>query len=406
MKIPETYSEDEGDLEAFVIAAKTEDLVAACKLLFIHGGDLEWTNYTRGQYLVDIAPGEGFDEEFREAVQMTNARAELALQRLVQRFVPTLMEIVAQLPADEGARRMHMIDGMVKRVEAAKLEHRFLPLMLAELPALSELLAQWLLSASTATGKRVIGAAGMADEEYAHFLYCLQRIKVLMGPVVRLAYPAEGSMPEISFASEGLVTTGIDDDAHEVSIYQVIPRLERHKQGEDAALPLFIAHYLNRHAPLPEKQAYASARYGDVSTPEYDVLVPNLEIGFEVKLYSSAATQTDDKLEQKLSRLAKQLEGYAVRAGAKVIYFVTNLSKEQANQLLQAALALATNLPETTRVIPVSGIDELLAVLRTTIMDLEQALERRFVQALAPRPAPETPSPAPSGPSGAPGPGS
>lgn len=398
MKIPETFSDREDDLEAFVAAAKTEDLAAACKLLFINGLDLEWTNYTPGQYLVEIAADPDFEDEFRQAEQLTKARADLALRRLMQRFAPALVQILSGLPPDDddGARRTHMIDGIVKTAEDAKLEQRFLPFMIAELAALSDLLAEWLLEACASTRKRVVGAAGMTDDEYGHFIYCLLRIKELVGPVIRLAFPADGSIPEISFASAGLVTTDVEEDAHEVNIYEVNQRLQRHKRGEDAALPLFIAKYLNSHAPMPDRQAYPGARYGDPSTPEYDVVVPELKIAFEVKLYCSAATQTDDKLEQKPEKLAKQLEAYALRAGAKVIYYVTNLSREQATRVLQEARMVAKNLPKTTEIIPVCGVVELLALLRTVTMNLEQAMGRRLERAMPPEVMPKSP-PTPEG---------
>lgn len=249
-----------------------------------------------------------------------------------------------------------------------------------------------LVAACTAIRKRVLAATGMSEDEYCDVLYCLQRIRALVGPVVRVAYSGDGFIPEVAFAGGGISATDADGDAHELEIFRVVPRLEELKRGEDSALPLFIAAYLNQHAPLPEKQAFACARYGELNTPEYDVVVPRLESAFEVKLYSAPATQNDEKLESKAAELAKQLESYVHGAKAKRVYYVTNLTREHAQRVLQRARSIARNVPEETPIWPIAGLEELLVVLRSLVMEFEQELARQFSPSASdeaePRPAP------------------
>lgn len=154
MKPPRTHLEREGDLDAFVAAAKTEDLVGACRLLFVNGVDLTWTKETPGQYLVDITVGEDYADEFREGVQLTSARADLAMRRLAQRFVPMLVDAFSELPADEGSRRAALIDGIMRRADAAKLEQTLLPVLIGELGTLTDLLTDSLVPGRNQPGAR------------------------------------------------------------------------------------------------------------------------------------------------------------------------------------------------------------------------------------------------------------
>lgn len=377
MRAPEEFNDAERDLDGFVAASKTSHLAPACKLLFIAGTDLEWARGTPGLYLVDESIEDEYSDEYQEARGLTASRAELNARGMARRIMAPLVAALSKAGAgaDEVARQTAFAMEVIKLWNAHNVEEHLMPLAIGELGFFTDLLADSLLRACCRIRERVLNATGLHEGDYQELVHCLRRIDALIGPVVRVAYPAEGMHPEISFAGHGLAATLVDETAHEINIFRLAERLEVHKSAsQDAALPLFIANYINKHSLRLEPLAFACARYGNRNTPDFDVVIPTAEIGVEVKLYSSPATQTDDKLDPKVAELRKQLGPYSALAKAKKVYYVTNLPKEQARGVAQRARA-GSNLAADTELITVAGLDELMLLLNTMTVELDQAIE-------------------------------
>jgi hypothetical protein len=382
MKQPTTFeNERENDLDPFVAAAKTAELATACHLLFIGGADLVWSPAHPGLYIAEVEVSEEFSDQYKEAVQLTSARADLGLRAFAKRFVPLVFDAIDRAQPPAGApdsaseRRSAMIAHVVQKIS---LDDMLIPSIIAELPAITDLVAKGLIDSCARLRVRLLGATGFDDEAYSDMIYALRRCEALVGPILRAGFPQAGYHAELSLCGYGLAATALPDDAHEANVYRLGRAIEALKRpDQDFALSIFVAAYVNRHAIVPEKQAFACARYGAPDTPEFDVLIPRLEYGFEVKLYGSPATLTKEKLAPRARELNTQLKNYFELAKARTVFYVTNLQKEDAQWVLrEASRGLA--LPKDARVVAVAGLEDLMLVLNDVGLKLEQQLEARF----------------------------
>jgi hypothetical protein len=102
--------------------------------------------------------------------------------------------------------------------------------------------------------------------------------------------------------------------------------------------------------------------------------VPALRRGFEVKLYQSPSTLTENKFESPARDLRKQLPGY-FKAGCERVYYVSNLRQGAAEAVLKRAQD-AGGL-DAVQVVA-GGIPALLPVLNETVAGLDYVRERNM----------------------------
>jgi len=378
VKEPKTYSENESVLDQFVIAADTNTLDMACDLLFIHGNDLTWGQHGYGLFLADVST----DEKFEEVLEVVEARAKINFSPLIHSFIrgfqPQIIDMVADVApelanqADEKEREK-IIGSAVATHFASEKNRAEMDKMGAEVFGLE----QWLLFAdglasslmrdAISLRRRQLAATGMSEEDYDSMLYALQRLD-LCEHIIRIAYPENGLRFEMSLASKGeFKATGLMEGARLVEWMRLKPDLATLKRGQDNALAVFIADYINKHNPGP-RRAYACAHYGEKSGPELDVVVPLLGIGFEVKLYQAPFAQTENKLKKLAGDLKGQLPAY-VNAGCERVFYVSNLSDEMAASVLKMALS------EERLGIQVESIAEGMGNLLPLLNDIGEALK-------------------------------
>src|SRR2546423_1351601 len=101
MKVPQTFSEDERDLDQLVIAADCAPVRPACDLLFIHANDLLWGG-TRALIDLDLHP-EAI-EHFTTTRQLINTRLQTSLMRVVRACLPFLDQTQALVAEDGGTK--------------------------------------------------------------------------------------------------------------------------------------------------------------------------------------------------------------------------------------------------------------------------------------------------------------
>jgi hypothetical protein len=140
----------------------------------------------------------------------------------------------------------------------------------------------------------------------------------------------------------------------------------------DHALSIFIASYINKHHAGP-RRAFACAKYGESSDPEFDVVIPSLEIGFEVKLYQAPFAQKEETGLAK--KLESQVSGYRA-IGCNELYYVSNLSKGAAESIVSR---LSRDFPVTPIASGVTeGTDELLSLLDDIVRRLGELRDKKF----------------------------
>ncbi len=397
MKEPKIFSKDESVLDQFVVAAITDTLDMACDLLFIHGNDLTWGQHGYGLFLADVST----DEKFEEVLEVVEARSQINFSPLIhffiRRFQPHLMDMIADVApelaeqADEKAREK-LIGSAVATHFASEKNKAEIDKMGPEVFGLE----QWLLFAdgmasslvrdAVSLRRRQLATTGMSEDIYDSMLYALQRLD-LCEHIIRIAYPENGLHFEMSLASQGeFKATGLMEGARLVEWFRLKPDLAVLKRGQDNALAVFIADYINKRNPGP-RRAYACAYYGEQNEPELDVVIPLLGIGFEVKLYQAPFAQTENKLKKLAGDLRGQLPAY-VNAGCERVFYVSNLSEDMAASVLKMALG------ETPLGINVESIAEGMGALLPLLNDigeelqsaqealLEQSAQRRIAAAL------------------------
>lgn len=384
IKAPPKFNQYERYLDPFIHAAQVEALLPACDILFIHGNDLTWGEARQGYFLVEVDADENVDE----IVQLVAARVKTGFSRLLKPAISTIQsmlmgpisEVAAEISHNPNADEKEMIGAYIASKFSggpvmAELERR-LPnfFSVGQLPLLTDAIASWLVRDAHVLRQRQIAAAGMTDEQYRAMLYSLRRLN-LCERIARVAYPEEGFHFELSLSSPGeFRLTEARDDARLVEIFRLKPFLATFKQGQDVALAVFIADYINTQFSGPP-QAFACAQYGEQDKPEFDVLIPALEVGFEVKLYQAPFAHTKNKLDNPANQLRKQIVGYA-GIGCALLYYVSNLTQGMAEDVLKKASGSA-NLPIEVR--PIAGdMDALLTVLDELVSTLEQVREAQM----------------------------
>lgn len=341
MKEPKIANPYEGLLDPFIIAADT-DLDSACDLLFIHGNDLAWSRNERGLFLANVET----DDNFEEVVQIVEARLKINLTSLFSSFfrqlVPGIINVTANAASeldehssDEDRERVtnSAILQFARKENLSQFDKMFSDIFGNE---------QWLLLADAITSslvrqadalrRRHLTATGMPEDQYDSMLYALRRLG-LCEQIVRVAYPKDGFDFETSLSSKGgFKATAVFEGNGLIEIYRLIPQIARLKSRQDDALAMFISNYINKNHGL--RRAFSCARYGEQNEPELDVVVPALNRGFEVKLYQAPVSQAPNKLQSKAGELEGQLPAYFDR-GCEKVYYVTNLSQDDGEAVLQ-----------------------------------------------------------------------
>jgi hypothetical protein len=393
MKEPNIFSPNEWLLDPFIVAADTDSLDSACDLLFIHGNDLTWGRNERGLFLAGVET----DESFEEVVQVVEARSKINFTSLAATFIrqlqPQVIELVAGVVpkleevTDEGERE-NILNSAVASFAGRQNMSQFdkvLPEIFGveQWLLLADAISSSLVRGAVSLRQRQLAATGMSEDGYGYMLYALRRLG-LCEQIVRIAYPADSLDFETSLTSKGgFKATGVTADARVVEILRLAPALATLKRGQDNALALFIAGYINRHHP-GQRRAFPCAYYGQQNEPELDVVVPALGLGFEVKLYQAPFAQTGNKLEKLANDLRRQLPAYFER-GCLAVYYVTNLPLDLAETVLQMAQGDQRTAPHVELI--AGGVESLTPALDSVVQALgqfeESVIEQRVQERVA-----------------------
>jgi hypothetical protein len=385
MREPQVFNKQEWLVHPFVISAGTTALQAACELLFIHGSDLTWGADGFGLFLVDV----NTDDRFDAVIQVAEARSKLNLSSaagpILSKLQPHLIKMAADVArelgddSEPGAREkiIGRVVGSGIASEQAKLDlDRLAPQAfgLNEWMTIADAVASSRLRSALQLRKRQLASTGKTDEEYQNMLDALAELN-LLNHVAWVAYPQDNLNLEISVASQGqFKATAAVQDASTIEWLRLQSEFADLKRGQEKALPLFIAAFINGHHAGP-RQAFANAQYGASNAPELDVVIPSLAMGFEVKLYQSPFAQTDNKLVTLANQLKRQLVHYA-KAGCRQMVYVCNLSQEMADQVLTTAKRDAKVTLETMAV--GGGLGSLLPLLNGVVKQLEISQQAHF----------------------------
>ncbi len=383
MKKPIRFNQNEHILDQFVVAADTTSLDSACDLLFIHGNDLTWGRPENGFFLSGIET----DSDFEEVVQVVEARSKMNFIELAASFIhlfggtfiETFVEAAQKFEGQDEEGKEQAITASVLSKFTGENQAKFDSMLpdvfgLRQWTLLADAIASSLVRGAFSLRKRQLASAGMTEDQYDAMLYALRRFD-LCDHIVRIAYPQDGFHFEMSLLSGGeFKTADIREGANLVEVFRLKTDLATLKRGRDNALAVFIASYINKHFAGPP-QAFSCAYYGEQNEPELDVIVPALNLGFEVKLYQAPFAQTDNKLVSMANNLKKQLKAYS-DAGCERLYYVSNLSQERAASVLKQT----QNSEQTGMIVePVAGgISFLMPLLNEIGTALEHIRERNF----------------------------
>jgi hypothetical protein len=377
MKRPPYYSDREEDVAPFVTAADSGNLACACDLLFIHAVDLTWSG---GLALVDHDLDPELKDDFAQKLRLIKTRVEHSIIPLGRWLMPTMEQAHVQFPGDSAdmteARVREAINSLGTYLSSSALTDQIGGLVIRNSQLVADGLADTVLTSGLAFRDRVIRGSGLSEDAYGEMIDSLRELRIIEGPLLRIAVPGGDSYPEISFAGpQGLRVTGTNEEAYWVDVYGLNAQLTQQKVGQDNALSLFIARYINQHSIAEEKVAYACAKYKGKSGSEFDVIVPDLECGLEVKLYESAWTlHSDSKIKARKDKLEEQLQGYTA-AGVRKIYLVTNLQPTAATELLRT---IDRSKFPNIAIDALCGAKALLAVLQQINKDLGQRIADKF----------------------------
>lgn len=193
--------------------------------------------------------------------------------------------------------------------------------------------------------------------------------------------PTAGFDFETSITSSGeFKVIHVLEDTKQIEISRLKPDLAKLKRGQDNALAIFISAFINKHCG--SRQAFACAYYGEQNESELDVVVPILKIGFEVKLYQASFAQTNNKLKAPADDLKKQLPSY-YKNGCQLVYYVTNLSEDNGNYILQI-LKKSEDIGENL-VLVTGGVRELVPILEEIVEEIRKAESEIFSRKIAAR---------------------
>lgn len=390
MKEPASFNPYEGLLDPFILPVET-DLDSACELLFIHGLDLAWSGDERGLFLANVETDENFDV----VMQVIEARLSLNLTSLFSSFtrqlIPSFIGVAAN--ATSQLDEQNSEEEKETAVNSAVLQFARKDNLSQFDKVFSELFGseQWLLIADAITSslvrqadalrQRHLAATGMSEEQYDDMLNALTQFD-LCEAIVRVAY-SKGSFDfETSLSSKGgFKATAVFEGNGLVEIYRLNPQIAELKTHHDDALAMFISNYINKHHGL--RRAFPCARYGKQNESEFDVVIPALKRGFEVKLYQAPLSHAPNKLKTKAGELAQQLPGYYDQ-GFELVYYVTNLSQDDGEAVLNM-------LPDNLRgkVMLIAGMESLIPLLKNIGIELaayeEDSLSKRVQNQVTPK---------------------
>lgn len=329
-----------GDLAAFVVAARTPHLAAACDLLFVSPLDLIWEEKGFGLFVVD-AP---FEDGAAEQLLLAEGFGDFEFKRQLNAQWPQFREIL-----------VHVLAAVVKESKAGPPTERLASLIGAALhesndkgqgwvekllPSIANivpLVVSWggarLALAALAHRKRQVSVTGLSPARYAAMVKALRELR-LVHPMIRIARPPSSPFPELSLSSaNGLAASVPGVGAQTIEVLRLSPAITTNRLGTDRALSMFIAEFINNEV-FGSQAAYASARYGELCDPEFDVVVPEARVGFEVKLVQASSAKTLENLTKQGQELKKQLPNY-FDAGCDEVYFVTNVEMSLAREMMK-----------------------------------------------------------------------
>lgn len=382
MKNPSSFDQRERDLTPFVLAAKSTYHQAALDLLFIHARDLAWGDERFGLYLFESASLHGHER----ALSLAKARAGLGGVRLAKTLTeflrPKLVEwttVALKQHLERGAPEGDVdVSGVLAEMLGASREKLLkemlgvLPDLMGQLGFLVDGAAYTIVQESQERRQRQLAASGITDERYTEMLVSLFDVGVLQ-PVIRVLLPP-GERPELSLTTEARFTSE-SFQVPSMEVLRVGPDIEALKIGADNALGIFVSAYLNAHA-LKKRVSFASARYGDRDGAELDVVVPELSLGMEVKVYNAPYVAGAHSAETHAQKLSSQLMRY-IGAGCERVFFVTNLRPVLAREVAERAAKIA-QLPENGIEVVAGGAAVLLQRLNTLLQELRASLETSF----------------------------
>lgn len=392
MKPPKLHETSEAVLP-FVEAAHTITFQAACDFLFLNAEDLLLQGKSSGIYLVAAST----DMSLAETAELASARAGLAGRELFRTVLPGLVEKLVDLksesqgdyPDDITEEDRATLQGVRMAREMTSGTGEGFADAFEQIMRSPSIVSNWLGSSLIQFADRLLctqlAATGWSTSRYRAMLQALARLDGLCTPRFRVAAPREGFHPELAFAGdEGFQAMKVEDAANSITMMHMSPAVSDLKLGQDKALSMFIAEYINA-STMGERSAYACARHGDKASPEFDVVVPALKLAFEVKLFRGVGSLMPNKLSRRPQELRSQIEQY-FDAGYRQVYFVTNVDGD-------VAASITPDFDDDSRgkVTLVTGqIAGLIAVLKGVIKRLERhqesGLEKRVdLQSVPPR---------------------
>ncbi|MCC7540351.1 MAG: hypothetical protein IT379_29310 [Deltaproteobacteria bacterium] len=379
MKPPSDYDQRAATLEPFVIAAKSPGLSSACELLLVHGDDLAWGAREFGLFVVDADV-----EDMDDTIEVDRARGELGFIELLRRALPFLRSAIADVAKRAGsaateAERQAAIGAFAAQQISSKKSSEFdrlIPDLMRLLPSLSGWLASASASAALDLRNRQLEASGLDEEDYGEMVAALERLSGAALPIYRVSVPAAGGSAELSIAgATGFGATMLADDSEYVEVLRLAPWLAVLKSGEEVALPLFLAHYINSHYP-GAAAAFPGARWGGKSGPEIDVAIPHLAVGLEVKLLHAPASIGQQQIDAQVPALVRQLKQYR-DLGCVRAFVITNLPEAPA-RYLASRLPSEGDLTGLSTTVISERLDGVLPLLDALVAELQPKLDEEL----------------------------
>jgi hypothetical protein len=326
------------------VAARTPHLTAACDLLFVSPLDLIWEEKGFGLFVVD-AP---FEEDAAEQLLLAEGFGDFEFKRQLNAQWPQFREILVQIlaavvkesKAGPPTERLASLFGAALHAGNDQ-EQGWVEKLLPSIANIVPLIVSWggarLALAALSHRKRQVSATGLSPNRYAAMVRALRELR-LVHPLIRVARPSSSPFPELSLGSANGVWASVPGvGAQTIDVLRISHIVTTNRLGTDRALAMFIAEFIENDV-IGGQAAYACARYGELSDPEFDVVVPEAKVGFEVKLVQAASAKTMENLTKLGQQLKKQLPNY-FDAGCEEVYFVTNIEPPLARALMKGVRA-------------------------------------------------------------------
>ncbi|MBX7096422.1 MAG: hypothetical protein K1X89_01805 [Myxococcaceae bacterium] len=389
-----------GALSPFVIAARTEHLAPACDLLFVSPIDLTWEEKHFGLFVID-AP---FDEKLPERLQVAAGVGDFEFKRQLNSYWPHLRELLVGViakvtkEAKDGPapERIASFMGAVihKSIENnQRLTDKFLPIIANAVPLVVSWAGARLALAAIEHRARQLNATGMTRERYSAMVQALRELRLVQA-LLRVALPASSPFPELSLGSvSGHSATVAGVGVSSIEMLRLSPSIAANRLGQDKALSMFIAEFVN-NGSIGGDAAYACARYGEMSDPDLDAVVPEVAVGFEVKLVQASSAKTGENLKPICHDLKKQLPEYFAR-GCTEVFFVTNVVEALAKQMVEVVKQEEPSLRDKTIRVIAGDPEHLYEELEAIVTKVNDARGDSLVKEASALFAPPEPSTAP-----------